>query len=81
MNLKWVVTQNGFSLDGTPFDIEDQTWFGVGGVLLILPALFTFVFAAVKKKGLLSFLLILFGISFRIFEIFNQLRKIITTNG
>lgn len=61
--------QKGFSLDDIPYYNEDQTWFGIGGALLILPAFLAGLFVAIKKKDFLSFSLALFGISFLIFEI------------
>ena len=61
--------QKGFYLDGVPTYNEDQTWFGIGGALLILPAFLAGIFVAIQKKDLLSFSLVLFGISFLIMEI------------
>ncbi len=61
--------QKGFSLDDIPYYNEDQAWFGVGGALLILPAFLAGIIAFIKKKDFLSFSLVLFGVSFLIFEI------------
>lgn len=61
--------QKRFSLDDIPYYNEDQAWFGIGGALLILPAFLAGIFVAIKKKDFLSFSLVLFGISFLIFEI------------
>jgi len=61
--------QKDFSLDEPPYYNEDLSWFGIGGALLILTSFFAGIYAAIKKKDFLSFSLVLFGISFLIFEI------------
>lgn len=59
----------GFSLDSKPRFNEDESWFGIAGTLLLIPAVIAGAINGLKKKDLLSISLVLFGISFYFSEI------------
>jgi hypothetical protein len=58
-----------FSLDTPPHFNEDESWFGFSAMLLIFPAFIIGIKCGIKNKDLISISLILFGISFYLFEI------------
>ena len=58
-----------FTYNLAPSWNEDESWFGLVSTLLIPPAIFLGIYFGIKKKDLLSLVLVIFGITFFIFEI------------
>ena len=58
-----------FSINGRIYFNEDQSWFGIGAVLLIIPGFFAGIIMGIKNKNIISISLVIFGISFYFSEI------------
>jgi len=54
----------GLSLQSSPKYNEDEAWFGIASVLLLVPAFFLGLIRGIKKKDILSLSLCLFALSF-----------------
>jgi 4-amino-4-deoxy-L-arabinose transferase-like glycosyltransferase len=58
-----------FSLDSSPKWNEDESWFGLASVILLIPALIIGLFYGIFRKEIISLSLVLLSLSFFVFEI------------